>query len=200
MAGTISWMFAGRADDPTPYWYHYNEFRSDNDQKDYRGSCQLSKIVGPNLGVSKNADVTIVKLPPPKHNPAPEIDGTMVLDYPSTRMSLAVDGLTKILEDVVAKGLGRKAVISLPLGFTETLGEIPRRKDAVPYSAIGTEYRLYRIVKELLRADVIIVVPAGNRADVAFRNGWVCEFSAPQIFSKLTGAFICRLIINQHWK
>ena len=111
----------------------------------------LSKVVGNDYGVSRNAAVTIVRLPQAIQyvegvaQPDPEAD---------FRYSTIVDALYQVLNDVVLKDIGNRAVINLSFGLEDVLHRIPNQGDA--------GYELYEVLNLLIQHFVVIVVASGN--------------------------------------
>lgn len=124
----------------------------------------LSKIIGP-YGVVRNQAITIVKVAQTRE---PEWWGededTELEDfYPGPSLSAVVDGLKQVLEDVINRGLRRRAVVQMSFG----LDGINRPFDPIPELDRDSGWRaLYRIIKQLEAEGVVIVVASGNEGDL----------------------------------
>jgi hypothetical protein len=114
----IEWIWpgdpAGASDPDNPYEY-VRGVKDDVDTDYYHGTCIFSKAVGPRLGISRNAQVTVVGVPKTLPTEAEKRSGVN-LDY-DYRTIVLVDALVKVLDDIVSKNLKRKAVVNLSLGI-----------------------------------------------------------------------------------
>jgi len=97
MPGRLRWIFVGDRD------------KTEADDMDH-GSCVLSKAVSPMFGTAKNANITIVKLPPGFYAVGPSSMNRKVTE------DGFLAGLVKILDDVRQNRLQGKAVLNISLG------------------------------------------------------------------------------------
>jgi hypothetical protein len=110
-----------------------------------------AKAVGEAYGVSKNAALTIVRIPQGKPTLEEEARGRQ---YP-IRYGPYVDAFRLVLEDVRAKGLQGRAVINLSSGFEDTAGRIPQATD--------DDWEFYDAIREVIDERVVVVTGSGNR-------------------------------------
>ena len=104
-----SWIFPGKdlPQDNEPFEYvdeNTPGAKSDWDPKGH-GTGSLSKVVGPNFGVSKAADVTIVRIPQARRGPS---DSPPPADDPNEffatfRYSIFTDALNRVHQDFLTK-------------------------------------------------------------------------------------------------
>jgi subtilisin family serine protease len=107
--------------------------------EDGHGSCVISKVSGPRLGVAKNANITVVKF-------AAEHDGRIWF-------SSLLDSLYLVCRDVVAGGLQGKAVVNLSWGIPLDENDVNDRESI---------NALHALIDSLLGNDVVVVVASGN--------------------------------------
>lgn len=151
-----NWIWAVRANDPSnvqaefPYQYEGN-VQNDGDLNGH-GSCVLSKAVGPSYGVSKNADITVVRIQPTIFG-----NNDLVCTDPSQvmRINLIIDALTKVLADITKKILGQRAVVNPSCATTK------QRNTGFPLPTDGGIYQLYIVIKQLNAADIVVVTITG---------------------------------------
>jgi hypothetical protein len=111
--------------------------------------CMLSRAVGREFGVSKNAAVTVVRLPKAIRTAADPVEG-----YLAFRHETVVHALAEILIDVDQKHLEYKSVVSFSLGYEPGLKKFPELGDF--------EYPLYAAIEALIKKKVIFVSASGN--------------------------------------
>jgi hypothetical protein len=112
--------------------------------------CIISKAVGKSYGVSKNAAVTVVRVPRPVLTQE-DIDSGVDKGF---RYTTSVDALRLVLQDVINKNLQYRAVINLSWGFTNDLGRIPLPGEYT--------YEIYQVLQALIAENVVVVTSSGN--------------------------------------
>jgi hypothetical protein len=118
-----------------------------------------SKVVGPILGVSKRAAVTIVRIPQPLPGPRDILSGPNQ-NFPTVaRHATVIDAYRIIAQDIAAKGLARNAVILQCLAF------VPKNLNRMPEPGDGNYWLMYQAMRALIAGySVPVVVPSGNMA------------------------------------
>ncbi len=110
---------------------------------DGHGSCVFSMAVGSKYGTAKNADLVIVK--------RPEWAGGS--DVEDTTEAAALDALVRILDDIKAKNLQKKAVVNLSYGYYDDIDD--------------TVINVARdLVGKLLAEDAVVVTASGNEVRI----------------------------------
>jgi subtilisin family serine protease len=115
----------------------------------------LSKAVGRIFGAS-NAAITVVRVP--KSILTPEEAAAGGYEF---RMETLVDSLRKVLQDISDKGLQYKSVVSISLGYEDSLHKIPEPGDY--------DYPLYAAIEALIKAKAVVVTASGNEGE--FKRG-----------------------------
>ena len=142
MHGSKRWLYAQHAD----------EIESDPLG---HGTAMLSKAVGLNHGVAKQADVVIVK---------------MILGALATSLSMSVSSiisaLVLILDDIEQQGLQGKAVINCSWGKQMLLSWCSRAETDIGFPELE-DVQLGNVVKSMFnyltrRAQAVVVLAAGN--------------------------------------
>jgi subtilisin family serine protease len=118
----------------------------------------LSKAVGRRFGISKEADVTIVKVPFGKYNPNSMMDlmGDQTAIESTFRMKTLQRALEEVFHDVMQRGLQRRSVVNLSW-------QIPT--SSTIHQGMGPdswETRLQRVIEVLINNDVVVVCASGN--------------------------------------
>jgi len=127
-----------------------NTESSDEHLADHTGQCMAAKAVGEQFGVSKNAALTVVRIPEGRLTPDEQARGRKY----AVRYGPYVDAFRLVLEDVRAKNLQGKAVINLSSGFPDIAGRIPIDTD--------DDWELYDIISQVIDEKVVVVVGSGN--------------------------------------
>ncbi|KAK0112270.1 hypothetical protein ONS96_001518 [Cadophora gregata f. sp. sojae] len=160
--GEPAWIWPGSPQASTfaePYIYASSGTYTDADEFDSHGTGMISRIVGPELGVSKKVALTIIRQPQAIPNQQEMIDyglTTPVFDEYFNRISCLEEGLNLILADVRQKGVPKQSILNLSNGVEVGLDKLPVPGDVV--------YSMYASMKELVNMRVTIVVSAGNDA------------------------------------
>jgi len=111
----------------------------------------VAKAVSAEFGVSKNAAVTIVRLPEPILTATEALTGKGAEDF--LRYSTILDAFRLVLADIKTKKIEYRAVINLSGGWLAT-GRLPQPGDI--------EWEFYQVLKDLVANYAIIVASAGN--------------------------------------
>jgi hypothetical protein len=111
----------------------------------------LSKAVGHIFGASKNAAVTVVRVP--KMIVTAEEAKAGAGGY-GLRIVALIDSLRKVLQDISDKGLQYKSVVSLSFGYEDSLHKIPEPGDY--------DYPFYAAIEALIKANAVVVTASGN--------------------------------------
>jgi hypothetical protein len=114
--------------------------------------------VGDTYGVSKGAAVTVVRLPAGTLTDEEIAAGRQYV----VRYTSLVDAWSKVLNDVITKNLQGKAVINFSAGLRDTAGRIPLEYDS--------DIDFYRIVKQVIDANVVVVTASGNNGQFKLAN------------------------------
>jgi len=151
--------------------YNYENGLQDDWDAQTHGTCLLNKIAGQpgvsqDWGVSKQASIIVVRLPPS-------------ITPPNTvRMSTVADALTDILQDVIVRGLQERAIINLAIDTTISLAGNPAQHAASVLQAPGggavdptiAVFRtIYSTMARLMQLGVVITTSSGNL-------GWPTSF------------------------
>lgn len=128
-------------------------------QDDWRhqrqGTAILFKAVGEKRGVSKNAAITIVRTPEPILSAFNWGEYEQTGYYPYDHFEdAAVDGLDKIYDDVVLRGIAKGAVVNFLSGLDVDFSDM---------ATFNEESRLlFSALKDLIDQGVVMVDAAGN--------------------------------------
>lgn len=159
--GEPDWIWAGNADGPNHVEpYNWVNSKTDSDEFKTHGTGMASRVVGPRLGVSKKAALTIVRVP--QGIPTPDeirednLPGTS-FTHSVYRLSTVHDAVNRIITDMLTKNLGRKAVINISMGFKSSATTLPAPGDF--------NYPLFSSLKVLSSLGGTIVVASGNMND-----------------------------------
>jgi hypothetical protein len=122
-------------------------------------NSSASKVVGPILGVSKRAAVTIVRIPQPVPGPRDITEGPNQ-NFPTVaRHATMTDAYKIIAQDIKAKGLARNAVILQCMSF------VPQNLNRMPEPGDGNYWLMYQAMRAIITGySVPIVVTSGNMA------------------------------------
>jgi hypothetical protein len=118
---------------------------------------RASKAVGPDFGVSKQAALTVVSLPQAVQGPSDITSGPDQTWPQNYRSSTILDAYRIIAQDIQAKGLARKAVVTWASAWPNTLNRMPQPGD-------GFAWLLYQAMNTLIvEHGVTLVVEPGNQ-------------------------------------
>lgn len=136
----------------------------------------VSRIVGPELGVSKKAALTIVRIPQAIPN-RDEIRAENLVGNSfgaqRWRSDTVEHALALIVSDVKRRGVPQKTVLSMSIAIDEDLTTIP---------SMGMElYEDYRALKELADLGVTILIAAGNDAGYPDDQVMTCDLSCGEL-------------------
>ncbi|KAH7333371.1 hypothetical protein BKA65DRAFT_596922 [Rhexocercosporidium sp. MPI-PUGE-AT-0058] len=174
--GEPEWIWPGQADGATHELpYEFVESRTDSDEFRNHGTAMISRVVGQELGVSKKAALTIVRLPQGIPNEQEKKDDELTgssFTHQVYRMSILEDAINRIIQDVVKKGLQQKAVVNMSLSFSSGDKVLPARG--------AFNYGFYSALKMLSSLGVTVVVSAGNGGGTKdgsgnIDNSWIMD-------------------------
>ncbi|KAL2065745.1 hypothetical protein VTL71DRAFT_3415 [Oculimacula yallundae] len=164
-SGTPDWLWPGSAVDGSdydqPYRYEGPGAYTDADEWANHGTAMTSRMVGPNLGVSKRTAVTIVRLPHaiPNAWESSQLSPPGGSSFESWRIRVIVmeHGLNLVMDDVIKRGTPHMSVVNLSLSIEFGLTTLP---------SLGSPLRgAFETLQALAKLGVTIVVAAGNGAD-----------------------------------
>jgi hypothetical protein len=136
-----------------------DKYDSDPNQ---HGTCMFSKAFGLDYGVSKRASVTVVVLPSSIRG----FSETSVT-IPPFRYRTVVDAFNLIIQDVQAKNLQYRAVVSMAFGI------IPLGPSAGRMPVLGDPlFPMYLAAQALINAGVVLVTASGNLAQSSVSNSF----------------------------
>jgi subtilisin family serine protease len=138
----------------------------------------LSKAVGRVFGASKNAAVTVVRAPKPILTAEEAAAGGY--DF---RMETLINSLRKVLQDIGDKGLEYKSVVSMSLGYEDSLHKIPEPGDY--------DYPFYAAIEALIKAKAVVVAASGNAGQFKRGNPPAGMPQSPGPVSKITDHRSC---------
>ena len=157
-----AWLYPGVNVDPQgfPFDLRVND-KYDADPGQH-GTCMFSKAFGLDYGVSKRASVTVAVLPMSIRG----LSETSVTISPF-RYRTVTDALNLILQDVQAKNLQYRAVVSMAFGITPLsgAGRIPVLGDPL--------FPIYLAAQALVNPGVVLVTASGNFVDKSVSNSFL---------------------------
>ncbi|KAH9208745.1 peptidase S8/S53 domain-containing protein [Leptodontidium sp. 2 PMI_412] len=143
-----------------PYEYVYPDTFTDSDTWRNHGTGMAGRAVGAAYGVSEFAQLTVVRLP----QGIPTDEEMSQLKLPAalfersvSRNSVMTDAFRHILDDVLAKGLQKKAVINISRGIISKATTLPMLDSSL--------YEMFDLLRQLASHGVVIVVASGNVED-----------------------------------
>ena len=132
----------------------------------------LSRAVGPTYGVSKNAMVTIVRVPP-STGPIEAMAGPAM-----------VSAYVQVFNDIVSKGLGGRAVVIAANGFTATLAgtnsqgyPVQGHRDYPMFKTIGNFAQVGVLVSDLFGLFCFITSVQHSHTELDKRSLLAFDFS-----------------------
>lgn len=137
---------------------------NDKDDSDpgQHGTCMFSKAFGLENGVLKRASVTVVVLPS-----AIRGFSETGVTIPPFRYRTVVDAFNLIIQDVQAKNLQYRAVVSMSFGIE------PLDPSANRIPVLGDPlFPMYLAAQALKNAGIVLVTASGNLADSSVSNSF----------------------------
>jgi hypothetical protein len=156
-----AWLYPGVQYGPTGYPFDLRVNDKYDADPGQHGTCMFSKAFGLDYGVSKPASVTVAVLPMSIRGQLET--GVTIAPF---RYRTVTDALNLILQDVQAKNLQYRAVVSMAFGITPLSGanRIPILGDPL--------FPMYLAAQALINAGVVLVTAPGNFGDTSVSNSF----------------------------
>ena len=119
------------------------------------GTKMFSRAVGPTVGISLKAAITVVALP--EARPRDERERQEMKPRESSRVTSFFEALQAVADDIQQKGIERRAVVLMAQGFGWRAPNFP------PQPTDGEWYIAYQLLQRLVTLGAHVVAAAGNQ-------------------------------------